>query len=248
MQAAAPAPGQPGLSPFARVINIFFSPSKTFVDLKRSANWIVPFLIITLFSLAFAYTVDRTVGYEKVTENQIKLNPKAAEQLDRLSPDQRARRIETSTKISRYSGYGSFLLFLIGYLLVAAVLMGTFNFGFGADLKYSVTLAVVIFSSLPGVLREILSILALFAGVNADGFMIQNPVATNLGALVDVATHPVLYSFASGIDIMKIWTLVLGGIGFACVTRLKRGTTMPVVFGWYLFSLLLGTGMAALFM
>jgi len=34
--------------------------------------------------------------------------------------------------------------------------------------------------------------------------------------------------------VIMIWTLVLAAIGFAAVSKLKRGTTFVVVFGWYI--------------
>ena len=247
MQAPVPATEIPGLSPVARVANMFFAPTKTFNDLRRSANWLVPFVLIAICSVAFAYAVDTKIGYDKVAEAQVKLNAKAADQLDRLSPEQRAQRMDWSAKFSRYLGYGMFLPFLLGYIVVAAILMGTFNFGFGAEVRFSTSLAIVIFSSVPGILRELLGILTIFAGVDPDGFMVQNPVATNPASLVDVAAHPALYSFLAGFDVLKFWTLILTGIGFACLTKVKRGTSIGVIFAWYFIFILLSVGIAAAF-
>jgi len=33
--------------------------------------------------------------------------------------------------------------------------------------------------------------------------------------------------------VVVIWILVLNAVGFASVSKLKRGTTFAVVFGWY---------------
>jgi hypothetical protein len=52
---------------------------------------------------------------------------------------------------------------------------------------------------------------------------------------------------ASAFDIFMIWTLVLTAIGFTCVSKVKRGTALGIVFGWWLLLTLLGAGLAAKF-
>jgi hypothetical protein len=72
-------------------------------------------------------------------------------------------------------------------------------------------------------------------------------VASNLGGLVDPTSSHFLYSVLSAIDIFNIWVLILTGIGYSCVTRVKRGTCMAVVFGWWVVVTLVGAGIGALF-
>lgn len=246
--APVPAPAAEPQSIASRIINVFLAPTKVFSDLNRKPGWIVPFLLIAISAVIFSAAVDTKIGFGKVTENQIKLNPKAAEQMEKASPEQRAQRMAVSEKVTKIISYGSPVLMLIVYCVIAAVMMGTLNFGMGAQVRYPVALAVVVYSSVPGILHALLAIVALFAGVDPDGFMIQNPVATNLAGLVDITAHPLVYGLLASLDIFKIWTLVLAGIGFACVTKVKRGSSMAAVFGWY-FAFTLGSlGISALFM
>ena len=72
-----PAP----LSEAQRLVDTFIAPSKTFTDFRRNASWWAPFLIIAVVSLSFIYVVDQKVGFRKVVENQIQLQPKRAAQL-----------------------------------------------------------------------------------------------------------------------------------------------------------------------
>ena len=51
----------------------------------------------------------------------------------------------------------------------------------------------------------------------------------------------------TSIDIFTIWTLILTGIGYSCITRVKRGTCMGVVFGWWVVMAFVGAGFGALF-
>jgi hypothetical protein len=68
----------PPLSQGQRIINTFIAPSKTFADLRRSASWWLPFLLMSLASLLFVYVVDQKIGFRKVAENQLQMSPKGA--------------------------------------------------------------------------------------------------------------------------------------------------------------------------
>jgi len=108
-------------------------------------------------------------------------------------------------------------------LFIAAVMFATFKFAAGADVSFKISLAIVMYASLPGLLRAILAVVSLLAGGNVDSFTFQNPVATNPGYFMNPADSPLLYSLASSLDIFLIWTLILTAIGFTCVSKVKRG-------------------------
>jgi len=91
----------------------------------------------------------------------------------------------------------------------------------------------------------LIAILAIAVG-GGEAFTFQNPVASNLSGLVDPSSH-FLYSIATSIDVFTIWTLVLTGIGISCLTKLKRGTCLGVVFGWWAILVLGGAALAAAF-
>ena len=247
--AAAPAPGsgQPGLSQGARIVNIFFAPSKTFTDIKRSATWWAPFVLMAIVAYGFVFVVAKKVGWDQVTQNQLRLNPKASERIEQLPADQRARQMRIQTAVTKGISYGFPVLNLIILTIIAAVLMATFNFGAGAEIPFKQALAVVIYANLAGIVKAALAMVALLAGANPEGFTFQNPVATNPGYFVDPAASRVLYSLASAVDVIAIWVLVLTAIGFARISKLKTATTMSVVVGWYMLVTLVGAGLAAIF-
>ena len=252
--ATAPLPPTPEavaeaapLSEPARVINTFIAPKKTFTDLRRNAAWWAPFLISAIVSIAFVYIADQKIGFRKITENQLRAQPKQADQVDRLPADQREKSMQQRTVATRVISYGFSVFILIWYVIVAAVLLATLKFGLSADVKFKTVLALVVYASLPGIFKAILAIVSLVAGVAGDGFTFQNPVATNPGYFFDPATHPVLYSFLSSFDIFTIWILVLGAIGITCISKVKTGTAFAVVFGWFAVLILMGVGIAAAF-
>lgn len=244
VSSGAPLEQKP-LSEVERVVDTFVAPSKTFSDLRRNANWFVPWLLLAIASVAMVLVVDKKLGMEKVVENQMALQPKAAARLDQLTPEQRASQIQTIVKFNRVIGYAYPVVLVVILAIIAAVLMATFNFGLGAELSFNQSLAVSMYASLPGILKALIAMLAIAVG-GGESFTFQNPVASNLSGLVDPSSH-FLYSIATSLDIITIWTLVLTGIGFSCLTKVKRGVCLGVVFGWWAVVVLAGAGFGAIF-
>ncbi len=240
---------EPGLSEGARVINTFISPSKTFTDIRRSASWWVPWLILSLVSIAFAYTVQKKVTFETVVQNGFRLAPKQAEKIDQMPPEQKANVMRIQVISRKFMSYAWPLWYILLFLLGGAIYIATFNFGLGAEISFKQSMAVVAFASLPGIFKNLLAMVAMFMpGFDPEGFIIQNPAATNLGALLsEPQNHMTLWAFLSSFDIIAIWCTILMGIGYACISKVKRGTALAVVFGWYVFFMLVGIGLTAIF-
>jgi hypothetical protein len=130
-QEPAPAP----LSESQRILNTFLAPSKTFTDPRRNSNWWAPWLLISLVSVIFIYTIDRQVGFEQVSKNEIAKSSRA-EQFEKLPPDQQAKQLGISTTITKVFSYGSPVIALIAFVVMAAVLMGTFNLALGSSVNF----------------------------------------------------------------------------------------------------------------
>ncbi|MDR3748598.1 MAG: YIP1 family protein [Acidobacteriota bacterium] len=243
--AASPTPEPSPLSQAERVVDTFLAPGKTFTDIRRSASWWLPWLLTAIVGWAMVYVVDKKIGIEKVVENQMAMSPKQAAKLDQLPPDQRAAQMETVVKFNRVIAYAFPFISLVIAAVIAGVLLGTFNFGLGAELKFKHCMAVTLYSWLPGVIKALIAILAVSIG-GGEGFTFQNPVASNLSGLVDPSSH-FLYALATSLDLFALWSLVLAGIGYSCLTKVKRGTCMGVVFSWWAVVVLAGAGIGALF-
>jgi len=241
---AVPPEAKP-LSEIERVVDTFVAPSTTFTDIRRSTSWWLPWLLMSIFGLMLVFTVDKKVGMEKVAENSIQQAPKRSAKLDQLPPDQRASQMETAAKITRMIAYGSPIVTVIVVGIIAAVLLATFNFGFGAELKFMQCMAISMYAFLPGIIKALLVMVTIMIG-GGEGFTFEQQLASNLGPLVDPSSQ-FLHSIASSLDVFNIWTLILTGIGYSCVTRVKRGTCLGVVFGWWAVIVLGGAAVAAIF-
>src|SRR5579863_2753294 len=131
--APAPVPAVAPLSQGARIINTYIAPSKTFTDLRRSASWWAPFLLMVVLSTIFVYTAGQKIGIRKIMENQMQSQPKSQERLDKLPPEQREQQLEQATKVTSIISYAFPLLTLVIWLIIAGVLFGTFKLAAGAS-------------------------------------------------------------------------------------------------------------------
>ena len=246
--AVTPVPeSAPPLSQGQRIINTFIAPSKAFADLRRSASWWLPFLLMSLASLLFVYVVDQKIGFRKVAENQLQMSPKGAARMEQLPPEDRNRQMQQQATGFRYFSYGYPVIIVIWNLLMAAILFATFKFAAGADVKFKVALAIVMYASLPLIIKSLLAMLSVGVGASADSFTFQNPIASNPGYFLNPADSRWLYSLGSALDIFMVWTLALTAIGFSAVSKVKRSTALLIVFGWYLFFVVASTGLGAAF-
>ena len=242
-----PEPAQPApLSEGARLVDVFIAPSKTFTDLRRNASWWAPWLLISAFSIALIAVVGQQVGFEQVSSNQISQSARA-DQFDKLPADQQARQLHVAATVMKYIGYAFPFIVLISFAIIAAILLAAFNLGAGAQVRFGTSMAIVTYGSLPGIIHATLAMIALFAGVDREGFNLQNPVATNASYFMSPIGNRFLYGMASALDVFVIWSIVLMGIGFACNSKVKRSTAIIIVAVLFLLYKLAGSGLAAAF-
>jgi hypothetical protein len=240
-------PEGPALTQVQRVIYTFTAPSKTFADIKRSTSWWLPFVLMVVFSYAFYATVQVKVGWLQVAENNIKASPKQAEQFDKLSADQRATQMKIAAAVTQGIFAGIPIVALLANAVIAGVLLATINFGFAGKAKFWEVFSVAWFAGLPGILKVLLGIAALLAGLAPESFSSQNFAGTNVGYFLPPDTNKALLSLATSLDLVTIWTLALSAIGLSIVAGTKRSSGYIAVFGWWILIVLVGVGWAAAF-
>ncbi len=257
-----PMPGQPPMQPVAepqgpglsepqRLIDVFISPSKTFADLKRKPSWWIAWLITAVFTLIFAVVAVQKIDMAHFAQQQIDKSPRQQKQLEQLTPEQRAQNLAIRATISKVSFYLYPVISLIGGLILAAILMGVFNFVLGAEISFSRALSVVFYAGLTGVIRAILLGVSLLTASDPSTIDITaNPMPTNPGFFLDPQGNQVLYSLASALDIFVIWYVILLGLGFSLVSANKKpatGTAITTMFVLYGIVVLGGLGLKLAF-
>jgi len=237
-----------GLSQIERVTDTFSAPSKTFEDVKSgNKSWWMPFLILSIVGYILFAAIYTKIGMQQVVDNQVRLDPKAEERMAQATPDQRAMQ----SKIGMYVTEGIFLanpvLVLLAGAVISVVLWPTINFVFAGKAKFGSVFCVWMYAALPTIVKTLLGTVVIFAGVAPESFNIKNFAPTNLGAFMNpMESNKALYTLATSLDLVSIWSLVVLSIGIAIVAGVKRSSGYTAVFGWWAITVLIGVGWAAI--
>lgn len=161
---------------------------------------------------------------------------------------QREKNIKIGVEITEAIFIANPVLVLAGVAVLSGGLWATINFVFGGRAKYGSIFTVWMYAGLPGIIKPLLGAIAIFAGVAPESFNIKNYAPTNIGAFLDpLATNKAIYTLATSLDAVTIWTLVLLGMGTAMVAGIRRSSGYFAVFGWWALFVSIGVGVTAAF-
>jgi hypothetical protein len=244
--AAVPAPEpQATISPFGRVVGVFFSPGKTFEDVVRKPGWVVPILLSTVLSIVSVVALNQKMNWREYISQQIEKNPRAAQ----LSAEQKQQQIEMSAKVTvgivYVAGVVAPVLFA---LIVGLVMMGAYNLLGGAGARFAPSFAITAHAALVGIVSTPLFLLVLF--LKPPGTLDpENPLATNLAALLPEESAKWLVALCKSFDVFAIWTLILLAIGFAAVNpkKLKGAKSFTIAFSVWAAYVVCRVGWAFIF-
>lgn len=235
----------PPLSQGQRVIDTYFAPSRTFADIRRNRSWWLPYLLLVLFSLVFGAVVQQRVGADTLVENAIRSNPSQAAKFENMQPEQRASAMKMTGNFMRIGLFSGPISFVIFPAFLALLIWVGCNFILGGTSTYPGMFAVAMYAALPSLLLYVIIVATLFAG-NPENFNLSDMVGTNIGYYLPTGTAPFLKSLLSSIDIFSIWQAFLLGLGGAIVARVKRSTSLAMVFGVWLAFILVKAAITAL--
>ena len=234
------------ISPFGRIIGVFFSPKATFEDIVRRPNWLLPTVLILLMSLAAIIALNSHFSWRDYISQQIEKSPRAAQ----LSAEAKEQQVEMSAKYSPVVAYVfGLVLPICGILVIALVLWGAFSIMTGVGTNYKTALAIVSHAVVPAsVISTILFVAVLFLKP-VGMFDLDNPIATNVAALLADDASKWLVALCKNLDLLELWKLVLLLIGFAAISpkKLQGGKAFSIVFGVFLVYLVLRVGIAFAF-
>jgi hypothetical protein len=233
------------LSETQRVVDTFVAPSKTFTDILRKATFWGPLLILILVAVGFSFGVQQKVGWDKVFENNMHQQPSREEQFEKLPADQQATQKAVGVKITEVITYCYPVIILIFTAIFALLIWVTANFIFGGSAKFGQVFAVNMYANLVMNIKYLLAIVALFAGLAPDSFLIQNPVGTNVGYFLSTDAPKWLAALCAHLDLFEIWSVLLTTLGISIVAKVSRGKAAAAVIGWWLIFVLVGVGIAA---
>jgi hypothetical protein len=208
---------QPSLSPVVRIFGVLFSPKKTFEDIVRKPSWIAPILVSTVLSIIAVVVLNQRVNWREYIAQQIEKSPRSAQ----LSADQKQQQVEVGAKFTVAIVYVAGVIVPICFaLVVGLVMMGGYNLLAGAAARFATSFAIVAHAGMVGIVSTPIFLLVLFlkpyGTIDPD-----NPVVTNLGALLPDESAKWLVTLCKSLDIFTIWLLILIAIGFSAVNPKK---------------------------
>jgi hypothetical protein len=246
MNPAESAPVEMPLSEGRRLAGVFHEPGAVFADIARNGHWWIPLLIVTILSLGMITMIDKRVGVDRIMQRAFDTTP----QLQQLTAEQKERAMEMQRKIIPITMYAGGLVGpIIGYVVIAAVLLFFFNFLGGAELKFGSALKVTCYGCMPPGVVSVLATLAVMMMKPPEEFDVQHPLAFNLGAFLPENSAKWLVSLGSSIDVFTFWTILLLAIGFsrASARKMETGKAFGLIILPWLVYVLLKMGWAAMF-
>jgi hypothetical protein len=242
----APAPeAQASLSPFARVVGVFFSPKNTFEDIVRKPSWVLPLVLTTILSIAVSFSINQRINWREFMSQQIEKSPRAAQ----LSAEQKERQIEGGAKFSPPFTYAIGLCGpILAALIIGLVMWGAYSLLGGVSTNFSTAFSITAHAFLTGLVSSPLFILILYLKPYGTADL-DNPIAANLAAFLPDDSAKWLVALCKSFDLFTFWTLILLAIGFTAVNpkKLKGAKAFTIAFSVWATFVVLRVGWAFIF-
>lgn len=236
------AAGRPsGMSEVSRISGVFFEPVKTFQDIAQRPRFWAPLILMVILGIGFTVLLSQRIGWERIVRQQTEMSPGAQQKMENMPAEQRERIERMQQSFAPLMAYGAaFLARPLGYLLVAAILLGIVRGLLSASVTLKQVYAVICYAALPDLFSTILTTIVMFLK-DPDEFNLMNPLAFNPGAFMDpVATSRFVYTLASALDAFTIWKIVLTAIGLRMAANCKisfGGALAAVAVPWAVLTL-----------
>ncbi len=224
---------QPQMNEGARLIGVFFSPGKAFVDIARRPRWWIPVILIAILGTVYLNAFTQRVGWESVIRQTLERLPNA----QAMTVQQREQAITNGARIYQYLGYGGSAVGTLFYVFIVAVLlMFVFDTMMSAGVGLKRMMAIVAYGFLPLVIQTLLSMVVLFLK-DPEEFNLQNPLMFNVGAYLSPDSPAALRALGSSIDLFSLWIIVLLAIGVSSAARkISFGKALTAIaLPWALF-------------
>lgn len=250
--------GTPRMSTPATLVNIFFSPSDVFRNLRRHPRWLVALLIMSCLSAVYTnlflhrLTPERVINYatDKTLEMPVVQNdPNAVKKIE----ESRTKSIEEakSPVLNAAGAVSGFGWALFGYSFLAAIFF-LFALAMGGTMNFFQALSCVIYATFPvSVIRFILNSVLLFLKdpdeihpITGQSTLIQD----NLNFLVRPADHPVIYIVLGTLSILWFYWVWMNATGLKNTgEKITSTTAWTSTLAVYFGLIILGVIMALLF-
>ncbi|TKJ36137.1 hypothetical protein CEE39_00390 [bacterium (candidate division B38) B3_B38] len=217
----------------SRIGGVLFSPGKTFSYIASKPDWVIPLVVIIIFSLISVVLITSRIDIGAAVREQL------APRLERgeMSEEDVERAVEVSTRIGKYAPYGGVILF---FPLMLLVISGVFHLIFTlqtGESTFRKVFSVTTYSFMPSVISSIITTLLLLSRPVGSVSSPEGLVRSSAAAFLDPqTTSKFLYNLASSVEFFSIWILALLVFGYSVAINLSKKKTAAVVIAlWLIF-------------
>ena len=228
-----------------RLVSVFHAPSRTFAELRRSPT-IAAALIATSLTGAFAATaVSRATDIDALArhalERQMERTPGT------MSEAEQRWMLETLQGGLRLMRHFAPVLGGLGAAILPLVTAAFFLLAFGIlgdKGSYRSILSVVLHAGWPAsAVGAFLTGLVVWLSYPVPPDRVEALIRTNVAGMFDPELHAGLAAFASRLDVLLAWGIVLSAIGFSIVLGISRRRSIAVVLALWAFGTLILVGL-----
>jgi hypothetical protein len=246
------------MSTASTLVNIFFSPTEVFQNLRRHPRWFVAVLIMTILSGLYSNLFLQRLGAERVANYAIDKTlemPMIAnnEQARKQVEDGRAQAIaDTKNPVTRIGqSVGTFFWLTVGFTVLALIFM-LFAMAMGGKINFWQAFSVAVYAWFPAsIIKTVLNLILLYIKDPTDihpiigqGSLVQD----NLNFLVTPKDNPVVWSFLGALSLLWFYWLWLNSTGLKNGgERVSSSVAWTTSIGIYLIVIILGVVSAFLF-
>lgn len=240
---SAPGPViDPEPNPFQRIAGVLLTPVRTFAEIARKPDILVPLVLIIVIGYAATFAIMPRLDMDAMMDAQFE---QAKKQNPNMTQEDFERVAKFGKAFAKVFAYIQPVIMIVWYVIIAgALLLGVRMFGGEGNFKQA--FSVTLYAWIPYVILGIITTIVVVARGTFDPMQAATIVPTNPAVFVDMKQNLVLYSLLSMIDIFTIWVLALLVIGFAAVSKFSKGKAAAVVIPMWLILCLIRLGFAAM--
>jgi hypothetical protein len=145
-----------------------------------------------------------------------------------IPPDRVESAVKMTAAISKVASYCAPIFSVIGFLVIAGVLLLAFRL-FGGEGNFKQAFSVSVYAWIPALLKSIVTLVVLLTRDSMSAEDLAIAVRSNLGFLVSMKSNPMAFAVLTSLDVFTIWVLILFSIGFAYVARVSKAKAATIV-------------------
>ncbi len=237
---------------FSRLMGVYFSPGETFPGIGLAPKIVAPLIVLAIVGALTGFVMAERLDAVKIASMGIE---KAVAD-GKMTQEQAAPQLEAMRKNATLIKATFPLMGVLGSLVTVFAVAGIFKLAsmvLGTENTFMPILGVTIYAFLAISIISSLVFIAILFLKSPDEIDIQNPIGSNLGALLTMflgkdSLPKFIVAFANWIDVFSLWRLSLLAIGYAAVSRrLKTASAFTTLLVLFLGAALISATWATIF-